>query len=288
MHGLWKNSHAPIIAALVAVLWASACIAEDGDKATADKPAVVDSEEQALTSGDSETDRILDRLEAKGKAIKGLQCDLSYKYVTGGPVQDKMTKLGGLLFTRGETNSMFLIEFESRIADGEKFKSVEKYAFDGEWFTEFNEKSRSVTRRQIVRKGERVDPFKLGEGPFPMPFGQKRDEILRAFKVERLKPELEDPPGSIHLHCVPRPNTQLSQKYSRVEIYVDRKIELPIRIVSERKQEIDGGRIEVDFKGINTDAAPAGSRFSVTCPAGFQESLEPLPPLIEVPPTEKR
>ena len=286
MHAHSKNTYAPIIAALVSILWASACVAEPPDKNTDDKSAPKESPEKRPTSGDSETDRILDRLEAKGKAIQGLTCKLTYRYVTGGPVQDTMTKLGRLSFTRGRTNSMFLIEFESRIADGEKIKNVEKYAFDGEWFTEFNEKSRSVTRRQIVRKGERIDPFKLGNGPFPMPFGQKRDEILREFTVERRKPELEDPPGSIHLHCVPRRGTQLASKYSRVEIFVDRKIELPIRIVSESK--MDSSRIEVDFKGVNTDAAPAGSRFNIACPAGFQEQFERLPPLIELPPTEKR
>lgn len=282
------KSH-PIILVLVSILVASTCVADDGKTPAHRKsPASEESPADRPSSGDTETDRILDRLEAKGKAISGLASKLTYKYVTGPPVEDTMTKLGRLLFKRalpGQTNSMFLIEFDKRIADGAQMKRIEKFAFDGEWLTEFNETSRSVTRRQIVRQGERIDPFKLGSGPFPMPFGQKRDEILHEFDVTRQKPELEDLPGTTHLHCVPRPGTQLSQKYSRVEIYIDRKIELPIRIVSESKK--DGSRIEVDFKEIDISAAPAGSRFTIKCPDGFQEQFEPLPPLVELPMTEK-
>lgn len=231
-------------------------------------------EESKLSSGNPTVDAILDRLEAKGKAIKGLQCELIYTYVMVEVVEDRQIKEGTLLFARGEPNSKFLVRFTRKIAGGIVNREEEHYLFDGEWLVERNDRSKNIIKRQIARKGERVDPFKLGEGPFPLPFGQKREEILKYFDVT-LKPfELGDPLGTKHLHCVPRPNTQMARKYRRVEIYVNSKLDLPVRIVSERLS--DNNRIEVDFKKIDTNAAPAHSRFRMEIPEGFDITEEPI------------
>ncbi len=256
----------------------TACAADDRvTSKPGNGPTTMPTRPTKLSSGDPEVDEILDRLEVKGEAIKGLGCELTYKYVTVEPVQDEQRKEGELLFVRAEPNSKFLIHFTKMIADGIVTRRGEYFLFDGEWLTERNDKARTITKRQIVRKGERVDPFKLGKGPFPLPFGQKREEILRNFKVTLEKFELGDPRNTHHLHCVPLPRTELARKYSRVEIYVDKRIELPVRIVTERIK--DGNRIEVDFKKIDTNEAPALSRFQIEAPDGFAVTEEPLPPI---------
>jgi outer membrane lipoprotein-sorting protein len=278
---------------IVVTLFSTACLAAQ-DRATsrpADRAATQPAASQPsiqpakLSSGDPRVDRILDRLEEKGQAIKGLGCKLTYKYVTVEPVEDAQVKEGELLFAVGEPNSKFLIHFTSMIAEGVAIERHEYFLFDGEWLIERNDKARTVIRRQIVRTGEKVDPFKLGKGPFPLPFGQKREDILRNFKVTAEKFEVGDPRNSEHLHCVPLPNTELATKYSRVEIYIDKDLELPTRIVTERL--MDGNRIEVDFKGVDTKEAPAMSRFQVDVPAGFEVTEEPLPDLKEERPVKK-
>jgi hypothetical protein len=232
-----------------------------------------------LSSGDPRVDGILDRLEEKGQAIKGLVCKLTYKFVTVEPVEDAQVKEGELLFAVDQPNSKFLIHFTKMLAEGVAIDRHEYFLFDGEWLIERNDKARTVIKRQIVRRGEKIDPFKLGKGPFPLPFGQKREDILRNFKVTAEKFEVGDPRNSEHLHCVPLPDTELAAKYSRVEIYVDKDLELPTRIVTERL--MDGNRIEVDFKDVNAREAPAGSRFGIEVPTGFETTEEPLPDLKE-------
>lgn len=220
-------------------------------------------------------DAILDRLEVKGRAIEGLRCKLIYKYVTVEPVEDETVKEGVLLFARGKPNARFLIQFNKMIADGVVSRHGELFLFDGQWLTERNDKAKTVTRRQIARKGEHMNPFELGKGPFPLPFGQKREEILRQFDVSLKKFELGDPLRTRHLHCIPRPSSALAERYRRVEIYVDQRLDLPIRIVCERVS--DDNRIEVDFKGIDANEAPAGSRFTVgTVPEDYSVTEEPL------------
>jgi hypothetical protein len=228
-----------------------------------------------LSSGDPVVNAILDRLEAKGKAIKGLSCRLVYTFVTVEPVEDKTIKKGALLFARGDPNSKFLIRFTELIAAGVIDRREEHFLFDGQWLTTLNQNGKRVIRRQIARKGERIDPFELGKGPFPLPFGQKRAEMLKQFEITLSPFALGDPLQTKHLHCVPRANTELARKYSRVEIYVDARLDLPVRIVTERIS--DDNRIEVDFKEIDMNEAPAGSRFQIKVPKGYDVTEEPLP-----------
>lgn len=275
------------IVAVFAAGIGAACAADDRATSQADdasgapakvQPTTRPSEAPQLSSGDPAVDAILDRLEAKGQAIKGLRCALTYRYVIVDPVEDAQTKEGELLFVRDEPNPKFLIHFNKIIADGIVSRRGEYFLFDGQWLTERHDKARTIQRRQIVREGERIDAFKLGTGPFPLPFGQKREAILESFTVKAVKFELGDPRNSQHLRCVPRPATELARKYSRVDFYIDKRIDLPVRIVMVRNS--DGNRIEVDFKQIDTDEAPAQSRFKIEVPDGFTEAPpEFLPPL---------
>jgi hypothetical protein len=250
---------------------ALACGDDQRTSPTGQSPSTV---AQPVSSGDVKVDAILDRLEVKGEAIKGLKADLVYQYVTVEPFESAQTKKGVLRFARGEPNAKFYVHFDQLIADGVARATGEYFVFDGRWLVERNDRSRSIIRRQIAREGEHIDPFKIGEGPFPLPFGQRRNDILREFDVRLEKLDVGDPPGSDHLKCVPRPNTELAARYSRVEIFVDRRLELPVRIVTERVR--DGNRIEVDFKKIDVNEAPAGSWFDIEEPEDFVVTVEPL------------
>ncbi len=234
-----------------------------------------DAEPAKPSSGDEKVDAALDRLEAKGRAIKGLYCRLIYSDVVVWPVEDRKIKEGYLWFTRGEPDK-FLIHFDKKIASGAVSRDQEFYLFDGRWLSERNDKAKTFINREIAREGERVDPFELGKGPFPLPFGQKREEILRHFEVAMKEYQIGDPPQSVHLHCVPKPGTRLAEKYRRVALYVDMRLDLPVRIVCERVS--DDNRIEVDFKDIDVGAAPAQSRFQIEVPRDFEQRVEPLPP----------
>ncbi len=72
------------------------------------------------------------------------------------------------------------LEFDGRLERGE----ARSYIFDGQWLVERLPKERQIFKRQVVPPGERFDPLRLGEGPFPIPIGQKREEILERFEAE--------------------------------------------------------------------------------------------------------
>ncbi|VAX40011.1 hypothetical protein MNBD_PLANCTO03-1330 [hydrothermal vent metagenome] len=63
---------------------------------------------------------------------------------------------------------------------------LEQYIFDGEWLAEIRPLEKQFVRRQVVPPGQKWDPLRLGEGPFPIPIQQKREEILSRFEAELL------------------------------------------------------------------------------------------------------
>lgn len=259
---------------LASILAATNASAQAPVPTSAPAAAATPPSQQLLSSGDPKVDAILDRLEEKGRIVKGLKCQIVYTHVLVDPVESRKVKEGTLLFARAEPNSRFLVHFEQMKADGVIRKSSEYYGFDGRWMIERNDRARTIHKYEVAREGERRDAFKIGEGPFPLPFGQKRAEILANFKVTLEPFTLGDPLQSEHLRCIPLPGTELATRYTRVEMYIDKRLELPVRLVSENIK--DDSRIEVDFKDINTDDAPAGSRFAIEEPRDFEVQVETL------------
>ncbi len=234
------------------------------------------------SSGDATIDAILDRLETKGESIKGISTKLIYNDTRFEPVEDKVVKNGELFFSRGDPNSKFMIRFDETIAGGTKRPNREYYLFDGSWFTERNDGAKQIIKRQVVRPGERIDPFKIGKGPFPLPFGQRRAEMLKVFTITLEKPKADDPPNTDHLHCIPRPEeVELSRKYKRLDMWVDKKLELPIRIEVERLS--DENIIDVRFDNMNPSDAPADSRFQIDSPPGKDWEVREEPIQIQEP-----
>lgn len=243
----------------------------------AEPPKPVAAGPAPATSGDPAVDELLDKLEAKGDEIKGLTCKLRYNYVTVDPVESSQVKTGDLKYlkpTNAIVNGMFKIHFHELIADGAKSAHEEQIAFNGNWLIERNDKAKTIIRREVVKPGQRINPFELGKGPFPMPFGQKRSDMLQHFKINKVAPNKDEMPNTVHLHCEPHPHSSMASRYKRVEMYLDKGNNLPVRMVCERLS--DDNRIEVSFTEVDAKAAPTPDDFKIEEPKDFDKREEPI------------
>jgi Flp pilus assembly protein TadD len=112
------------------------------------------------------------------------------------------------------------------------------FIFEQGWLLEFDPSRSRLTRRQLVRPGETVDPLRVGEGPFPVPLGQPRADVEREFEVSVCA--LPDAPlfsrlseradGLFALALVPRPGRSLARDVKRVTVAYEKATLAPVAI----------------------------------------------------------
>lgn len=182
-------------------------------------------------------DRILTQVEEVNLTLRDIRCRV--RFVEDDRVNlTKRIKIGRIKFLDTEENPRFLIHFEKSEVDGLRGKQ-EWYLFDGRWMYEGIERLKQVTKREYVRPGESIDLFDLETAPFPLPFGQRKEQILHHFSVTLAPSTANDPADTDHLVCLPKPTSRLHRRYDKLEFFIRRDVHLPSRIVATGKgQEV--------------------------------------------------
>lgn len=235
----------------------SACLASETPAQTttpsrAAQPAVTRSTE--VDAPADRVDEILTNLQKRSDGLKDIRCKV--RFVEDDQVNlSKRTKWGQILFMMAEPNPNFLIHFEKSAVDGVLGKQ-EWYLFDGRWLYQALERIKQVTKQEIARPGERKDFFDIEKAPFPLPFGQKKETILRNFNVTLVPPAASDPPNTDHLVCIPKPESHLYRNYNKLEFFVHKDVHLPSRVVVTKDDALVINT--ADFPDLSTKSINAG------------------------------
>lgn len=138
----------------------------------------------------ADADAILAALEKTGSDIRTLSADLTFaRKFAAIEGAEKQERLGTVHFKQDVSSDdpsrvearMFRVEYEVLIVDGKKQSERQTFMFDGEWLIERQYHSKLQIKRQVVEPGKKIDPLAIGQGPFPIPIGQKKDKILERF-----------------------------------------------------------------------------------------------------------
>jgi hypothetical protein len=146
------------------------------------------------------------------------------------------TRTGDLIYRLDPESRQkkFAILFDSLLVKNRLREESKHYIFDGRWLAEIDAKEKQFIKREIVPPGKTLDPLKLGEGPFPLPIGQPKAEVLARFDVTKAEvPQagrLKDLKNVDGLLLVPKPNTPEAEDYAKVELFYDRQTKLPVGI----------------------------------------------------------
>ena len=186
----------------------------------------------------AEVNSLLDRLENSAPDLNSFTAQVQYEK------QDvllgrKELRSGDLIYHQDPQTKekSFAILFDSTIIDRVRRSEPKHHIFNGRWLAEVDHKNKQFIKREIVPPGKQLDPLKLGEGPFPLPIGQPKAEVLARFDVTAApKPDeglLKDLQNVEGLSLKPKPGTQEAQDYSKVDLYYDRETLLPVGIRTE-------------------------------------------------------
>ena len=239
---------------------------------------------------DPETDKILTRLEQR--EVHDLRAKLKWvlRYVIE-EEEEPDAKLGTIWYKHSEPIAKFKVQFDAKLVGTRKRDLDEEHLFDGRWYVEMQSQTKTVTRREIYRKDEKINPYKLGEGAFPLPFGQKKADILAEFEVGRMESRSDDPPDTDHLRLIPRPDTNTGRTYKTLDFWVARSGKLsglPLKVVAGKKDGTGAvnSQIEITFSDVELNPGLSESVFEIATPAGYEEVVERLDG-VEAPATQQ-
>lgn len=244
-------------------------------------------------------DELLVALETADEGLETLRCNLVHTkfFAIAGDYQQRR---GKLVYTV-DPRQRFAISFEGvMILDGEARDSEKIYIFDGEWLVEKFPADREFVKTRIVAPGEAFDPLRIGEGPFPVPIGQKREEILERFSAELVSADngLEDEvfhknaraavgSGWIQLRLTPNALFAEDSDLTEVRVWYDPRDLLPrmAKTVNEigdeslvflYSMEKNGETAEVEFS-VATPADDEGWNVTLRDRTGVQAQIEVTP-----------
>lgn len=183
-------------------------------------------------------DDLLTALETADAGLNTLRAGIRYDR-TFEIAGDRQVREGELYFqARREgdrADRKFAIRF-NRLIVGERVRDeVKEFIFDGEWLVEKlpGEKPPLFTKRQVVPPGERFDPLRIGEGPMPIPIGQRRADILSRYTAELVSADadLSEPDlkafvkDSYQLKLMPRPDRPDEDEFREIRLWYRRGVE---------------------------------------------------------------
>ena len=237
---------------LVAAVMGLACAGTAAGEPAAAPPAKAEEpKSSAQTPAAPETPppadvvEVLDKMDAAGKEFKTIRSKFDYE-LNQTLYEDVQKRRGELLY---QAPNLLRFEFTD--------KPQETFVFDGR--TMYHKKD--ATKQLIlweVRLPEEpaVDSFELGKTPFPLPFGQRKDAVLKHFTVSRdAKEEAADKEKRTVLVLVPKKDTPLARDYAKILLWLDAKQSLPTRArlvdTSENVTTVDFHHVEVN-KDVDT------------------------------------
>jgi outer membrane lipoprotein-sorting protein len=181
----------------------------------------------------SSVDEILDALDARGNNLQDFSAKVKLSD-TDESSGDSTINTGTVVLQRvGEDDARIRVAFDKRQV-GNAIKDVNHvYTLDKGVLDERDYPKKTETQMRVLKSGQKLDLFKLGEGPFPLPIGQKKDDVLKSFDVVKVDPAADDPPNTVHLKLTPKDGTPLARKFKTIDVWVDTNGAMPRRIQTE-------------------------------------------------------
>lgn len=199
-------------------------------------PAFADPSTNELKA-DSSVDQILDVLDARGKDFKTFTADVKLAETTT-DFGDTLTRSGKVWYQDlGNGNARIRVSFDTVDRDGKQSKEKQEYLLADGKLINRNYVSSSQDTRQVVRPDQKINLLKLGEGPFPLPIGQPKEEVHKEFDVKKIDPAKNDPPNTVHIQLVPHPDTRFAKDFKTIDAWVDTKTHMPVRIATRDANE---------------------------------------------------
>jgi outer membrane lipoprotein-sorting protein len=209
---------------------------------------------------------ILKQLDEEALKLKSYQCRIEYLFSQ--PVLESETlRKGSLYYARAGEKSKLRINFQTLKQDDEKEqKYVEQYIFDGVWLTHIDYQIKQVKLYQQAEPNEPVDAFELASQNFPIIGFSKVEDLKKEFELKLVEQGGSKSKDFIQLHLKVKPDSIYKDDYTSIDFWIDKKLNLPARIVAVSTEE---DIYQIKFLKAKVNKKLNKNVFEVKIPKGF-------------------
>lgn len=222
---------------------------------------------------DASLDQILQALQTRGQGLKGFTANVVHEKTNAlsGNIETLKGKVWLQYIAAGDARIRVL--FDSRMLGERRTRDFKReYLLDKGVLVERDYGPKLQVKRRILKPDQKMDPLKLGEGPFPLPIGQDPNEVKRMFDATKIEPQKDDPPGTVHVELTPKPGSQFARRFKTMDVWVDQVSHFPTRI-----RTIDPPQNNIlvtDLKDIQVNPDLADREFNLEKIDGWTEREE--------------
>ena len=189
-----------------------------------------------------DADALLTAVERTADSLRDFRANITLE-TTDDVTGDTERRLGQLVFVQEEgkpATRRFAVVFEKFIdGSGRMDERPVRYIYADGWLTEADFKQRTLVRRQLARAGEQYDPLKPGEGPVPLPIGQRRADVLARFDASlATAPDstllLKSARPMVGMRLKPKPG-MADRDLVEASVWYDAQSLVPVGVEAQRK-----------------------------------------------------
>ena len=214
-------------------------------------PAPASAPASAPAARFADADALLTAVERTSDSLRDFRANITLE-TTDDVTGDTERRLGQLVFVQEEgkpATRRFAVVFEKFIdGSGRMDERPVRYIYADGWLTEADFKQRTLVRRQLARAGEQYDPLKPGEGPVPLPIGQRRADVLARFDASlATAPDstllLKSARPMVGVRLKPKPG-MADRDLVEASVWYDAQSLVPVGVEAQRKS----GRTAVSLR----------------------------------------
>ncbi len=183
----------------------------------------------SIASEQSKIHMILKELQQRGTTLHNFQAHLVVQ-VHHLRTDEKDMNIGHIWYQQSKGKTRFDIRFDMLVVDGAiaKRHADHDIVFDGHWLIDRNGSAKIFRKIEIAPPGKQFNPLRLGQGPIPIPIGQKPSDVEKEFHIQLLKSK-KMPPHTVGLKLIPRDKSAFT--FVEVDFWINTRIWLPVEII---------------------------------------------------------
>lgn len=287
-----------VIEAVFLLLWTvSTCCTSEVNK-TCSRPNDT-GKKQAIVDKVNQVDTILKQLNEKTSKLVSFQAQVEYKFIQPLLESEKLQK-GVFYYAKLGNSSKLRLNFHtSKIDDDDEEKYREEYLvldgaglshpgrrFEGIWAVQIDYEMEAVRYIQLAEASDPnkpTDVFDLINKNFPMVGFSRIEDIKQQFEVTLIEPKKSGNEDFIQVHLKVKPNSVYKDDYVYIDFWIDKKLDLPAKIVTvstePATEPVELKDVsEIRFLKPQFNKKIDNKVFDLKIPAGFDEpDIRPLP-----------